>query len=97
MEYCKDCGCELGEGEGKVFTVCEICWDKSEINADSESCQVDTLVGLPTIKQLEDFTKWWEDEIADAGRGKYYYWDDKGKTKYDIKTICKHYLALKAN
>ena len=27
-KHCTDCGCELGEGEGQVFTCCEICWVK---------------------------------------------------------------------
>ena len=27
-KHCTDCGCELDEGEGQVFTCCEKCWDK---------------------------------------------------------------------
>ena len=27
-KHCIDCGCELDEGEGQVFTCCEKCWDK---------------------------------------------------------------------
>ncbi len=26
---CSDCGCDLNEGEGKTFTVCDSCWDKN--------------------------------------------------------------------
>lgn len=26
--YCNDCGVELDEGEGSVFTCCDECWDK---------------------------------------------------------------------
>ena len=28
VKHCIDCGCELDEGEGQIFTCCEKCWDK---------------------------------------------------------------------
>lgn len=35
--YCSDCGIELDEGEGSVFTCCEPCWDKHYKKTDEQS------------------------------------------------------------
>ena len=35
--YCDDCGVELNEGEGSVFTCCETCWNKHYKKTDEQS------------------------------------------------------------
>jgi Lar family restriction alleviation protein len=48
--YCSDCGIELDEGEGSVFTCCEVCWNKHYKKADEQS---EVRVELPVIVQGE--------------------------------------------
>lgn len=65
--YCSDCGVELDEGEGSVFTCCELCWDKHSKKTDeAKRSQVEKPVmcrfriylrsGVVIEKEAEGFT-----------------------------------------
>lgn len=56
--YCDDCGVELNEGEGSVFTCCETCWNKHYKKTDEQSeVRVEAKV-KPEIAEDNNKIKW---------------------------------------
>ncbi len=55
--YCDDCGVELNEGEGSVFTCCETCWNKHYKKTDEQSevrveAKVKPEIAEETLKEI---------------------------------------------
>ena len=65
VKHCIDCGCELDEGEGQVFTCCEKCWDKKypkETKMDWKDELEEALLKISVGRSGKD----WVDEPVDA-------------------------------
>ena len=43
--------------------------------------------------ELTKFVLWWEENIGDAGKGRFFYWNDKKRKKYKSKEIIEHYIS----